>query len=166
MAAVCRAQRKRYGWAVTLLPKSLTVAFRVEVGEDGLLSELDARGDQRGVVARRDLGRYYDILAQALQRVTLSPAEAHLLADLADEALSDHRLLWAAVANAVRDQNVAVRHRVEDIDVLVRRLRELEAVESCALVDALERVGRARQVSGAGSADLELLLRRVGVVRE
>jgi hypothetical protein len=147
-----------------LLRSSPTIAFRVDAGEAGLLARLDERGEKRGVVARRDLGRYYDMLADALQRVAFTAQEAQLLADIPVEEMSDHRLLWATVANAIRDEGLDVEALVHDPAELVRRLRELTASESCAVVDALERFQRARSANGS-HADL-LLLGRVGLIRD
>lgn len=144
------------------------VSFR---GGD-LLPEFAARGQTPGPVARRDLARYYDLLAEALQRVELTAAEARLLADVAaplldhaeqtgKAALPAHRWLWAELDNAMREQDERSRTSVADPS-FVARIRALDSAASRALVDALERY---RAALAGGEADSEDLLRRVGLIR-
>ncbi len=114
-----------------------------------------------GLVARRDLERYYALLDHELARVELSEAEASLICDALNGTLMDphsYRLLWAEVADAVRLDGLDAKWGV-DGDALVERLRALSPGAMMAVVDAVERFWLSPNPLGEN-------LRRVGLVRD
>lgn len=106
---------------------------------------LDARardGERPGQIAKRDLGRYYALLADALPGVTaeLSMVQLRLLYSLHEGAtwgLRDADRIWAEVLAA--DAKLFEEFQV-DQEQLVRTLRTFTVIERLALVDALERM--------------------------
>ena len=125
------------------MPEYPKLQFRPD---DALLAAVAARSDGgtgANATARRDLERYYAILALDLRAVALTEGEAMLLADATNGTLFDApsaRLLWAEIADALPD-GLAAKWQV-DGPALVAKLRALSARQSLAVVDALERAWR------------------------
>lgn len=116
----------------------------------GLEPVIDARmrGDgsreSLGLVAKRDLRRYYDLIAAALPDLDLSPAEACLICDaLVDVQIADDRWLrlWAEVSDGVRAGDLGAKWGLSDaaVERLVERLRLLPPSGRAAICDAVER---------------------------
>lgn len=127
---------------MTTIPreKQAPVAFR----DQPLEAELDARGDSRGLTAKRDLERYYHILSRglALAAGMLSPAEALAIVDTLNgtwmDAANSH-LVWAEVED---NEGLGARHGIDQA-VLVDKLRALPTHAQLAIVDAAERYWQA-----------------------
>lgn len=147
------------GLALMPDPTALT---QVQFRPGPLAGPLAERGEPSaaGSTARRDLGRYYALLARALGAVQLTEAEASLLCDASNGTLWEPAsipLLWAGVDDAIRLHGVDRQWGV-DGPALVARLRALDAGASWALVDAVERFWRNPNPRAEA-------LRRVGLVR-
>lgn len=112
-----------------------------------LLSELDARGDERSGVICTDLSRYYRLLAEARKRLReiLTPAELSAVIDVQNghwyaEALHADEIS-ANVEDGCRDgldQKWSI-----DGPALVEKLKRLQLLEVHALADATVRFWRA-----------------------
>lgn len=97
------------------------------------------------LTAQRDLERYYALLAAELRTVSLTAAEAHLLADALNGTLWEPhtmRLLWAGVDDAIRLDGLAKKWQV-DSGALVAKLRALTPGQTVAVIDAVERAWQA-----------------------
>lgn len=139
------------------------IAFRA----GDLLAHLDARtytsmADSVSEVAKRDLDRYYDMLARSLPTFTV--AEASLICDALNGSLlqpASAPLLWAEISDAL-DDGLAEKWGV-DGPALVARLRLLTPFQALAVEDAVERWWR----STRDEPDLshEERHRRVGLVK-
>jgi hypothetical protein len=98
-------------------------------------------GRSPGVVAKRDLLRYYLLLEIGLDGLGLTEAEACLICDALNGTwLEDPtiRLSWAEVADACRLDHLDEKWAV-DGDALVAKLRALSLLQQYALADAVER---------------------------
>lgn len=144
------------------------IAFRAA---DPLQQQLAARTDHPdaagtpGLVARRDLERYYTVLADSLARLDLTLGQACLLMDALNGTWMDtssYRLLWAEVDDSIREENLAGKWSVDGAQ-LVERLRSLSPGEQMAMVDAAERFWLL--VERGATGDREELLRKVGLLR-
>lgn len=115
------------------------VQFRV----GSLAGPVDARrtpGQSAGEIARRDLDRYYAILAAELARLDLSEAEWSAVVDALNGSLLDAntaRLLWAEIDDALPD-GLAGKWGI-DGPALVGKLRTLSPAGAMAVVDTAER---------------------------
>ena len=104
----------------------------------------DGSRESLGLVAKRDLRRYYDLLAAALTELDLSPAKACLICDaLVDVQIGDDRWLrlWAEVSDGVRAGDLGAKWGLSDsaVERLVERLRLLPPSGRAAICDAVER---------------------------
>ncbi len=115
-------------------------------------------------VARRDIGRYYQLLEDELREVDLSEHEAALVY----EALSAQgdmlarmggHYLWAAIPE-VLGQHPASRFPDVDVPALIAKLRGLSLAANLAIVDAVERARLMPEVSK------DQALRAVGLLRD
>jgi hypothetical protein len=119
---------------------------RVEFRTGGLSAPLAARGDdaERNEIARRDLTRYYEALDRELQSLALTHAEASLLADACNGTIWEPHtipLLWAQVADAIRDGALADKWGVHGED-FVARLRGLTYTQALSVIDGIEKFWR------------------------
>jgi hypothetical protein len=145
------------------------VMFRVM---PDLQAHLAARTNDRttdeqstNLIARRDLERYYAVLRDSLQTVTLTEGEASALVDALNGTLLEahtYSLLWANVADAIRYDGLAEKWGI-DGPALVAKLRALSPGAAMAVVDAAERYFVL--ASRIGSEDLAETLRAVGLLR-
>lgn len=125
---------------------------------EAVLSEIDARGEERSGVIDRDLGRYYEALRRTRRalRELLSEDELSLITDARNgTAMMDAgsvQMLAAEIEDSLED-GLADKWDVDGPD-LVARLRGLPYIQCAALVDAVERhwerVGRGEQPPIAG----------------
>lgn len=138
------------------------IAFR----DADLEPDLAARAKEHaslGLVAKRDLARYYTTLRRELRTVAgaLTRGEKLALCDVSRGTLWDSTsvgFLWAEVA----DTDPADLEQWEvDRDALVAKLRAFTPTQTLALVDALERWWLLASVS-----DHDEGLRAVGLTRE
>jgi hypothetical protein len=137
-----------------------------------LLQQLQSRASSRttdeqsaNLIARRELERYYAVLADSLREVTLTQAEASLIVDAMNGTLSEahtYSLLWANVADAIHYDGLAEKWGI-DGPALVAKLRALSPGAAMAVVDAAERYFVL--ASRIGSEDLAETLRAVGLLR-
>lgn len=141
---------------------SITIQFRA----GDLVEPLDDRASERvGIsrdgAAKRDLARYYDVLARSLDALSLSSAESSLICDAARGTAwdtSSYRLLWAEIDDAIRLDQLDTKWNV-DGPALVAKLRNLAPGTAMAIVDAVERFWL------TPDDDREASHRRVGLVR-
>jgi hypothetical protein len=139
------------------------VQFRV-AGEVGDHLRRRASGRPLGGIARRDLERYYALLAQSLRRIALSQDEASLIAVACNGVLWTPQtvdLIWAEVDEAIRADRLDQQWGV-DGPALVDLLRALGPAERLALVDAVEHLWTL--VGQGDPRPLPELLRAVGLV--
>lgn len=107
-----------------------------------LAGQLDARTDGRlsaGLVAKRDLERYYETLRRSLP--TFGSQEALAILDTCNGTLWEPhtvRLIWANVEDAIRLEALDQKWNIDGA-ALVARLRSLSYAEALAVVDAAER---------------------------
>jgi len=126
-------------------------------GEE-LNRSLSARGENKNTIAKRDLARYYDLLAVSLPTFTMS--EALLLCDALNGVMCRPDTLWGNIAAACQEQGIAEKWEV-DAAALLARLREFSAVESQAVIDAVERAWN----TAAYSVDLKGRVLLAGLVK-
>lgn len=122
-------------------------------------------GNNYGTLARRDLMRYYDVLAEELVTVPLTDAEWELLYDLIPNPSGERDLLptQAGDTRTILNLPQIVRRRLErlaprrgavDLAAFLARLDALTPVQRYAVVDYLERWHIAEQrAAGALSPD-------------
>src|SRR5690349_5628007 len=86
--------------------KAPPVTFRDRALESRIQERVDGRlNDSLGLVAKRDLERYYDLLELELRQAPLALAEACLVCDaLQGVSIVDDRwqALWADIGDAIR----------------------------------------------------------------
>jgi hypothetical protein len=104
----------------------------------------DGSRESLGLVAKRDLRRYYDLIGAALPDLDLSPAEACLICDaLADVQIADDRWLrlWAEISDGVRAGDLATKWGLSEaaVERLIERVRLLPPSGRAAICDAVER---------------------------
>lgn len=108
-----------------------------------------------GHVARRDLERYYHLLAAELRQVRLTEAEACLICDALNGTImidsGSISMLWAEIDDAIRLDGLDTKWGVtresygfhgsseDTIHPFVNKLRNLTATQTAAVVDAVER---------------------------
>lgn len=151
---------------LSALPVQKTIFFRPNAV---LRRELTARGGVErgegvGVVAKRDLERYYEALRRALADVDLNYEEAYALCDVLNGVILDATtipLMWAQVADAIRHNNLARKWGI-DGESLILRLRSYSYIQLLAIVDAVERWWRL----SADTNEQDAALVSVGLVKE
>lgn len=138
------------------------VSFRgVEVERE--IEKRSEAGRPAGYIAKRDLERYYAMLAATLQTVDLSEGEALVLCDCLNGILHESfsiGLLWAEVDEGIRFDGLGTKWAV-DGPALIEKLRSLTLAQSYALIDAVERWWRGPY----RDEDRTQSLRAVGLVR-
>lgn len=145
------------------------VQFRAARVERQIGARLDAGGSP-GLVAARDLERYYAVLDAELARVALSEPEAMAVVDALNGAALDagsYRLFWASVSDALAE-GLAGKWDI-DGSALVAILRALSPAQAMAVIDAVERwwviADAADDAGGEDPAERGMRLRAVGLVR-
>ncbi len=140
------------------------VSVRVSGLEPHLTARVGPDAPTSGLI-RRDLERYYAVLADSLRTLTLTEAEASALVDALNGTLLEphtYRFLWADVEDSLPE--LAEKWGI-DGPALVRKLRGLSPGAAMAAADAVEqfwtRVSRG-EAKGESHADR---LRAVGLVR-
>lgn len=100
------------------------------------------RGDNPSMVGLRDLRRYYSLLNHHLLELNLATDEANLIC----EALKDYRLeedpergrlIWKQIDNAIEQEQLNRKWQVNS--AFIGKLKAMTHLQSCALVDAVER---------------------------
>ena len=115
------------------------------------------------LVARRDLERYYALLAEGLRRVDLTTGEASLVVDVLNGTILDGRtaaFLWAEIEDGIRLDSLDKKWSI-DGKALVEKAKAWGLAESLAVSDAAERYW----ASLNPDEPIEDGLRRVGLVR-
>lgn len=133
-------------------------------GEIAPLLAIRGEREGSGVIARRDLGRYYALLARELGKgMTLfTHNEACLIADVCGSVTWEPAaipLMWAEIQDAIVNNGLAVRWDVNGA-LLVQKLQRLSTIQKYALIDAVERFWLLDE-----SDDTERQLRTVGLIR-
>lgn len=151
---------------------------RVEFRAGTIKAELAARGDRPafGLLARRDLERYYHALEVALRGVELERQEALLLCDALNGTLIDVHTV-PLLPDEIEDAAAPVERGGLGLGekwlglgpegraraaALVEKLRSLSYVELLAILDAVERWWHRPPTEGESYDDS---LRRVGLLR-
>ncbi len=101
----------------------------------------EGEGRSPGIIARRDLDRFYYLLRRLLPKFPAAEAAVIVAAfkDEQDEIRPDYiHLAWAVVSDAIRSGSLDKVYGI-DGDSLVERLRSLHRCELLATVDAAER---------------------------
>ncbi|MGI9951406.1 hypothetical protein V3F56_03505 [Moorellaceae bacterium AZ2] len=132
---------------------------------DAVISEVDARGENRSGVISRDLLRLYTLYRQAIREVPLCANEACLLVDALNGAITDAHtapLLWQEVEDACRLDGLDEKWQV-DGRALIEKLKNLSALHCMALVDAAERFWQAED---AEQCNLQEAVRRYFYIRD
>lgn len=140
----------------------LDLRFRIPAALEGELRARDqevdrtgqwARKDSAGAIARRDLGRYYNLLAMELRSLELTEGEASLICDanngvgmlsLVDEAMPLGQLrahLLTNVNDAVALNAWDRKHGLteQETTALLERMRRWTPGQVLAVADAVER---------------------------
>lgn len=115
------------------------IQFRAGELADGIAQRRD-HGQSATDVARRDLARYYAVLAAELASTVWLPGEVAALRDALNGSLLDttsYRLLWAEIDDALAD-GLAAKWDV-DGPALVAKLRVLTPAQAMAVIDGAER---------------------------
>lgn len=118
-----------------------------------------ADGGPLGLVAARDLRRYYEALRRSMPQ--LSTEEALALVDVANGTLWDSvsaALIWAEVANVA---GLGAKWHI-DQDALVAKLRACSYIQQLAVVDGCERFWSHHE--GRHEVDLMEALARCGLL--
>jgi hypothetical protein len=134
--ALAGGSERKPAWGTTL------VQFRA----GGLEGALASRGGgAAGLTARRDLGRYYDLLNEALAATRITHFGLLFLADacegLAWTGAADFREKAAAAVVVLAEKHAGEARRANEI---ITFLDDAPAVEVLALADAVERIHRDR----------------------
>ena len=105
-----------------------------------LTDSLAARGDTPSQVAKRDLLRYYALLAREARAIHLTEKELQAIREITISTFWDKfsiPLLWVEVDDGLKD-GAAAKWGIEDPAALLARLKKLTAGQTYALVDQLE----------------------------
>lgn len=108
---------------------------------DSLLPEILARGDNRSGIISRDLERLYTLYSRALATIPLQLNEAYLIVDALNGTLMDAntaKLLWAEIEDSIKLDHLDKKWQVEG-KALVEKIRNLNEIQSLAIIDAAER---------------------------
>lgn len=132
--------------------------------DEQLTAELQARAGETmapspGLVAQRDLGRYYALLKRSLP--TFSLEDAMVLVNALNGLITmpeTAHLLWAQVEDFLIDSGVDSAPMP-----LVERLRKLTPFEALAVADAVERAWNSETYR---IDNMEERIRKVGLVKE
>jgi hypothetical protein len=130
-----------------------------------LLAALHDRAGARqtaATIATRDLARYYRLLREQLATIALSEGETMLIHRALEAARAERfpSLVEAVAAEAERQLGFSDTREVHTVELLVR-LKSLTALQTLALIDALERFEARNQRNGWG--DIPTVLRAVGI---
>jgi hypothetical protein len=119
------------------LGDEVTVHFRGREGRE-LWEHLYARVGRRSgpVITRRDLRRYYSLLADALKTVSLTYGEAMLIVNACRFGARSGLVL--ELVQRVRDEQLDLVHQV-DSDQLIAKLEGYSELQLVAIEDAVER---------------------------
>lgn len=115
------------------------VQFRAGSLAPGLAERTSNDTGSPGATAKRDLERYYHLLA--VECPTFELNEARLIVEALNSEDLDWRsarFLWALVDDAMRKDGLDTKWEV-DGPALVARLRELTAFQGLAVLDSVER---------------------------
>lgn len=142
---------------------NLVISFR----SAGLETQILERGEQAGVTARRDVERYYVLLATALRQVKLTSAEAKLICDALNGTLNNFQInpqqsLAFSIADAIEYDHLDQKWGV-DTAALKQKLESLNILQAAAVLDAVERFWF--EPGGYHLPDIDQKLRIVGLVR-
>lgn len=121
-------------------PRPAPVSFRNADLESELKTRVNTMSASQGLIAARDLQRYYTMLKHALKTVNLERNEALLLCDVSNGTIWDVstvKLLYAQVEDSLED-GYAEKWDV-DAPALIAKLRKLNGFQCLAVVDAIER---------------------------
>ena len=126
---------------------------------------LRERGESAGLVAKRDLERYYEVLAGELLTVQFTPFEASRIVEACHpgRVSCGYQLLWAHIENWISLKGLDIQlgsYR----GPLPERIRSLTAGQTMAVIDAAERFW---VVSGSQTTgDTDESLRAVGLLHD
>ncbi|MEQ7008401.1 hypothetical protein ABN028_19705 [Actinopolymorpha sp. B17G11] len=123
----------------------------------------DAKPD---LIARRDLERFYGLLAAELRTLKLTDAEAYVIVDALNgtylDDLTTALYVHSEIAEAVRIDDLDKKHGVPDRDTFLKRIAAWTPAQRFAVADAVQRWW----IGGEwGGTDLDNF-RRVGLVRD
>lgn len=141
-------------------PQGPPVAFRPNSRLQTHIAERQELDRSTGLIAARDLERYYELLRRSLPIFT--EAEAFLIVDACNGwFIEPHSapLLWAKVDECIRRNGVNGEQNPNG-PALVARLRTLTPFEQLAIADAVERFWNGDHSNRAAG------LRRVGLVKD
>ena len=148
------------------MPESTVISFRVF--PETLARAVDERtepGMPDNLVVRRDIERYYAVLADELRRMEWGEPEASLIVDALNGVLADahsYGLLWAGISDAIELEGLDRKWGVDGA-ALVARLRALTPGQAIAVTDAAERFWS--MVGGGDERPAAGLLKAVGLIR-
>ncbi len=137
----------------------LNIEFRAGDLEPAIMARAEGSTHQ---TARRDLGRYYTLLAASLRRVVLSEAEASLIVDaLNGTAFLPEMVppLAIEIGDAIQIDHLDTKWEIDGA-ALLAKIRTWSPSESMAVVDAVERFWHDGAIE-----DMSERLRTVGLVR-
>lgn len=126
-------------------------------------------GEYVGLTARRDLERFYHVLAKELSVIELTEGEASLIVDACNGVIWEPwsvGLLPASIADAITCEQLDKKWSV-DGKQLVEKLRKLTYTQKLAVIDAAERfwVNAAEGYASVSTRPIAERLREVGLVR-
>jgi hypothetical protein len=92
-------------------------------------------------IAKRDVERYYFVVARALERISFTEGEAQLMCDVLNGSLAEPAdVLEIHVHASVEDADPAVFDKWDvDRAALLRKLSSLDLLQAAAITDAIER---------------------------
>lgn len=139
---------------------SINLSFRAH---PSLLAHVSARDPKDlknpGSIAKRDLERWYAVLAQARMYINLSPAEAVLLIRVANEVGEIDEEVVTFLVNYVRDHPQDGFAHVQG--TLLQKVNRMDYITRWALMDAVDRY-RVYQVKHP-EATVGMALHQVGL---
>ena len=115
--------------------------FRAGTLEPALRERANVEGATLSATAKRDLGRYYAVMASELTLATFTEAEWNLIREVCSGTAwdeSSYNYLWAEIEDGCRLDNLAEKWEVDGAS-LVKRVRALGAAGAMAIIDATER---------------------------
>lgn len=144
------------------------VSFRASAPLLDQIAERKSEGESDGEVARRDLERYYTVLAHELLRVNLTAEEAALICDALNgywmhDSTVTIRAWWIEIEDAISLNGADAKWGISQPAVLVAKLRALSPGASVAILDAVQRWWARERVDGETIAESLLA---VGLIRE
>lgn len=130
-------------------------SYTLMVQDSELQAALLQRGESENAIVQRDLKRYYSLLKHSLSDFYFSIDEAILICEALsnyqfDSNLTQPEMVWIQVNDAIQHDRLTLKPNV-DPEILLNQLKTLTALQTAALIDAVEQFWLERRLNPQAS---------------